>query len=196
MNGVSLNARGEREARRLGTWLQGAAIDVLATSPLERCLQTAAAIGSATGLTPHVFEELTEIDFGAWTGRPFEDLAEDPAWRRFNTVRSEASVPGGETMREAQRRVVAAAERLSRSHPDEVVAVVSHGDVIKAMIAHALGVGLDHLQHFEIAPASVSTLTRETCGWRVVALNESPEPGHARVRSAARSRLGTAAASR
>lgn len=181
MAGVSLNDRGSSEARRLGTWLAGARIDRLHTSPLERCLETAAAIGNAIGCEPRVLADLTEIDYGAWTGRPFGDLVDDPGWTRFHTRRSEARIPGGESMREAQERAVSAAERLCRDHPGETVALVSHGDVIKSVLAHALGADLDHLHRFDIDPASVSTLVREPHGWRVVSMNESPEPGHGRV---------------
>jgi broad specificity phosphatase PhoE len=182
MAGVSLNSLGSLEARRLGTWLHGTRVDALYTSPLERCVETAAAIAVAIDREPRVLADLTEIDFGAWTGRPFEDLADDPGWTRFNAIRSGAAIPGGESMREAQERAVALAERLCRSHPGETIALVTHGDVIKAVIAHALGIGLDHLHRFDIDPGSVSTLAREPHGWRVIALNESPEPGHGRAR--------------
>jgi broad specificity phosphatase PhoE len=183
MAGVSLNSRGSLEARRLGTWLAGAGIDSLYTSPLDRCIETAGSIGSTLGRIARVLDDLNEIDFGAWTGRPFHDLDDDPAWARFNTRRSEATIPGGESMREAQRRVVAAAERLGRKHAGETIGLVTHGDVIKAVVAHALECGLDRLHRFEIDPASVSTLVREPHGWRVITLNESPEPGHGRARA-------------
>jgi broad specificity phosphatase PhoE len=182
MAGVSLNSMGSLEARRLGTWLHGARVDALYTSPLERCVETAAAIAEAIGREPSVLADLTEIDFGAWTGRPFEDLSDDAGWIRFNTFRSEAAIPGGESMREAQERAVALVERLGRSHPGETLALVTHGDVIKGVIAHALGIGLDHLHRFDIDPGSVSTLALEPHRWRVIALNESPEPGHLRAR--------------
>jgi broad specificity phosphatase PhoE len=182
MSGISLNSLGSLEARRLGKWLHGARVDALYTSPLERCVETAAAIAEAIDREPRVLADLTEIDFGAWTGRPFEDLADDPDWTRFNTIRSGAAIPGGESMREAQERAVALAERLGRSHPGETIALVTHGDLIKGVIAHALGMGLDHLHRFDIDPGSVSTLARESHGWRVIALNESPEPGHVRAR--------------
>lgn len=181
MPGVSLNARGALEARRLGTWLAGARIDRLYTSPLERCMETAAAIARANGCTPQVLPELTEIDFGAWTGRAFDDLAADPAWTRFHTARGEAPVPGGESMREVRERVLTAADRLRRDHLGETIILVSHGDVIKAVLASALGTDLDHLPRFDVDPASVSTLVHEGGTWRVVAMNEGPEPGHGRI---------------
>src|SRR5688572_24023906 len=181
MAGVSLNARGALEARRLATWLSGARIDSLYTSPLERCVETAAVIGRVIGRSPHVLAELTEINFGAWTGSAFGDLAEDPGWTLFNTRRSEASVPEGESMRKAQERTLEAAKRLARNHGGETIALVTHGDIIKAVLAHALGTGLDHLHRFDIDPASVSTVVDEGGSWRVIAVNEGPEPGHGRI---------------
>jgi broad specificity phosphatase PhoE len=181
MPGITLNARGWLEARRLATWLSGARIDVLYTSPLERCLETAAAIARTIGRAPRVLDALTEIDFGAWTGRTFDDLASDPDWVRFNTKRSEAPVPEGESMRDAEARALDAARRLCRHHRGETMVLVSHGDVIKAVFAHALGAGLDHLSRFDIDPASVSTLVDEGGRWHVIAMNEGPEPGHGRI---------------
>ena len=179
--GVSLNARGSIEAHRLATWLSGARIQSLYTSPLERCVETASAIGGAIHRPPHVLTDLTEIDFGVWTGRSFGDLAGDPGWDRFNTRRSEALVPGGETMREAEERALACMTRLQGLHRGETIALVSHGDVIKAVLAHVLGAGLDHMQRFDVDPASVSTLVHDGGGWRVVAVNESPAPAHERI---------------
>jgi broad specificity phosphatase PhoE len=183
MPGVSLSRRGHLEARRLGTWLVGAGIDVVVTSPLERCVATGNAIASPLGMVPKVMKDLTEIDFGAWTGRALGELIADPGWTRFNTCRSEAAVPGGESMHEVERRAVDAAERLCYAHPGETLAIVTHGDVIKAIVAHTLGTGLDHLDRFDVDPASVTTIVHEGRGWRVVGLNESPESGPARLRT-------------
>ena len=193
MEGVSLNERGSLEARRLGTWLSGARIDALYSSPLERCVETAAAIGLAVHRRTRIVPELTEIDFGIWTGRSFDDLSGDPQWGRFNTARADAPVPGGESMREAQERVLAAARKLQRIHAGETLVLVSHGDVIKAVLAHALGARLDDLCRFDIEPASVSTIVGEAGSYRVVALNESPVPAHGRIVRAPVSRALTAA---
>jgi probable phosphoglycerate mutase len=98
------------------------------------------------------------MDFGAWTGRRFAELDELPEWRRFNTLRSVTRAPGGESMLEVQARAVSAVEALRRRHPEGRCLVVSHGDVLRGLVAHYAGIPLDLFQRLEIAPASVSVV--------------------------------------
>lgn len=174
MPGVHLNARGRREADWLGERFRSSAVDALVTSPLERSLETAGPIAAALGMAPQIEPALSEMAFGEWTGRSFEELAEVPAWRAFNTCRSVTPVPGGETMLQTQARAVAALERLRERHGDGAVLVVSHGDVFRAVVAHYLGLCLDLLQRFMIEPASVTTLHVAANGATLVRLNDSP----------------------
>jgi probable phosphoglycerate mutase len=95
---------------------------------------------------------------GEFTGLTFEHLETRPDWRRFNSVRSMARIPGGELMMETQTRIVSEMEFLRERHPEQIVALVSHGDVIKAAVAYCAGVPLDLFQRIEISPASVSVL--------------------------------------
>ncbi|MBV9734531.1 MAG: histidine phosphatase family protein, partial [Acidisphaera sp.] len=99
-----------------------------------------------------------EVDFGDWTGDRFEALHARPEWRAFNRFRSTAPIPGGETMLAAQARAVGAVLRLRAAHPDAELAVVSHADVIKAVLAHFLAAPLDLFSRIEIAPASRSVV--------------------------------------
>jgi len=172
--GVHLNAAGLRQVAWLRERLAGVGAKALVTSPLERSVETATPIADALGLIPKIEPALVEMDFGAWTGRTFEELALDPAWKAFNTHRSAAVVPGGETMLETQSRSVAVLERLHRCFGDATLVVVSHGDVIRAAVAHYLGLSLDLLPRFEVEPASITTLTRSVRGARLVRLNECP----------------------
>jgi broad specificity phosphatase PhoE len=177
MPGVHLNARGRREAAWLRDRLAGPGgrPDVLVTSPLERSLETAGPIASALRLTPQVEPALGEMAFGEWTGRSFEELERVPAWRSFNVCRSAARVPGGETMLEAQARAVSALERLRECYGDATLAIVSHGDVLRAAVAHYLGLSIDLLHRFEIEPASITTLHVSAQDARLIRLNECPE---------------------
>jgi ribonuclease H / adenosylcobalamin/alpha-ribazole phosphatase len=135
-------------------------------------METAAAIGRATGLTPVAIEALDEIDFGTWTGRRFDALEGDPHWDEWNSARASARPPGGESMDEAAGRIAGHAARLAAEHAEARIALVSHCDMIRALVARCLGLTLDNLLRFEIAPASVSRIEVAPWGARVVSLNE------------------------
>jgi probable phosphomutase (TIGR03848 family) len=179
MPGVHLNERGRREALWLRDRLQGERVEALYASPLERSRETAAPIAEALGLIPQIEPAFSEMAFGEWTGRDFADLERIAAWKAFNACRTAAGVPGGETMLETQSRAVKALERLRECHGGSTVVVVSHGDVIRAAVAHYLGLSLDLLHRFEIEPASITTLRVADHGATLLRLNESPAPSAA-----------------
>ena len=172
MAGVTLGEVGLSEARRVAERLSGEKLAAVYTSPLERAVATAEPIAQAAGVELRVDEALHEIDFGDWNGATFEDLESDERWAAWNRERSRARAPGGESMAEAQARVVGWAGRMAEAHPDQTIAAVSHADVIKALIAHALGLSLDDLQRFEASPASVSVIAAGDWGMKVHAVNE------------------------
>jgi probable phosphomutase (TIGR03848 family) len=176
-SGVRLSAEGKAQAERLARRLAGSSIAAVYSSPLERALETAAAIATPLNLEVEVAEELNEIEYGAWTGRQISDLRELAEWRRFNQFRGSSEIPGGETMLEVQGRMLRFIERLCVAHSEQTVAVVSHGDVIKASLAHYLGVPLDLFHRIEISPASVSLLRVERYGPEVLLLNGFVEDG-------------------
>jgi broad specificity phosphatase PhoE len=171
--GVHLSPHGVRQAEALAGHLAGSGIAALYSSPLERALETAAPIGARLGLDLFPSEELNEIDFGAWTGRTVAELDQLEAWRQFNLFRSSVRVPDGETMVEVQARLLRLIEHLAATHPGRTVGLVSHGDVIKAALAHWLGVPLDLFQRIEIAPASLSLVRLCPYGPKVLLLNGS-----------------------
>jgi probable phosphoglycerate mutase len=161
---VHLNAQGRAEAARLAERLGAVSISALYASPRERALETAAPLTARLQLKTQVLEGFDEIDFGAWSGKTFADLAREPGWDVWVDRRSEARPPGGESISEAQRRAAGAIDRLLREHDGQTVVVVSHGDVIKSVIAHCLRLSLDELERFDVAPASVSVLAAGE-GW-------------------------------
>lgn len=172
--GVRLGEAGLEQAARLGERLRRERISALYCSPLERTRQTADAIAVACGLPiAGVLDEIAEVDFGAWSGRTFDDLDQDPEWRSWNARRSLARTAGGETYGEVQRRIVLAMERLAGEAADETLALVSHGDVIRAAVLHHLGMRIDDWWRVEISPASITRLSHDGRGTRLLGLNET-----------------------
>ena len=171
MPGVALDAAGRAQARRLAARFAQHPIAAVVSSPVQRALETAASIAAALHLPARTDDGLDEIDFGTWSGRPFDDLAPDPAWQRWNTCRSLAACPGGETMHQAQSRALLALGRLRHAYPGAAVVAVSHADVLKSMLAAILGMSLDHLHRFVLDPASCSTVVLFDGGARVDAVN-------------------------
>lgn len=172
MEGVGLGEAGRAEAKRAAERLAREPVAAVYASPLQRVQETADAIGKRLGLPVQTEPALQELDFGAWTGKPFSELHGDPAWDAWNTRRSTARPPGGESMGEAQRRAIGAVEAFLTAHPDQAVAAVSHSDIIKAVLCHYLGLDLDLMHRFEIEPASVSTLVVGDWGAKVLRMNE------------------------
>jgi broad specificity phosphatase PhoE len=145
------------------------------TSPLERAVETAEILGEPRGLSPVIRDDLGELRFGEWEGRTFEELSQDPRWTTFNAMRSLVRAPGGELMLEAQTRMVREVESLRDRHQNETVALVSHLDPLRSLIAHCLGVSLDLLLRFEMDPGSVSILRYFGDQPRVLCINHRGE---------------------
>lgn len=170
--GIPLSERGRREAAWAAERLADAKIAAIYASPLERAQETAHVIGDRLDLPVTVRPDLSELDFGEWTGLTFDAIRQDPRWQVWAAHRSIACLPGGETMREVQRRVVEAMMELREAHPDESIVMVSHGDVLRAALMFALAMPIDFYGRIEVATASVSTLRIDAHGIRVVAINE------------------------
>jgi probable phosphoglycerate mutase len=156
---VHLNDQGRRDAQSLVQRLEGVPVDAIYCSPQPRTQQTAQPLAAARRLPLHVHAAFDEVDFGDWMGRSFDELRLDAnAWTQWVERRGSAQPPGGEPFAQVPRRALAGLHRLRAEHPGGQVVVVSHADVIKAMVASCLGMSLDHLERFEIAPASVTVL--------------------------------------
>ncbi len=167
---IPLNEDGRREAERLARSLGESGAGRVETSPRLRTRQTAEILGAALGLAVESVAALDEIDFGAWAGRRFAELEADPAWRQWNAARATAPSPGGETMAGAVARAAGHLDRLGRE--GGTVLCVSHCDVIRGLVAHYLGLGLDNILRFDIDPASVSWLRPDGRGGaQVLTLN-------------------------
>lgn len=172
--GLGLDATGRAQAAALARHLAGEPVAEVHSSPVQRARETAAALDGPLGLGIREAAALDEIDFGTWTGRSFAELAGDPHWERWNTARSVSEAPGGETMAAAQRRagdhLRATADRL----PGATVVMVSHCDIIRAVVADVLGLSLDAILRLSVDPASITRIAVGRWGAELVSLNETP----------------------
>jgi probable phosphomutase (TIGR03848 family) len=159
--GVTLDDAGQAQARALAERLGVVPLTAVVTSPLERTRQTADLMleGRGSAVTVHVDERVGECRYGDWTGGSLKTLAKEPMWRVVQAHPSAAVFPGpeGESMAHMQHRAVTAVREWNEQlGADAVYAVVSHGDVIKAILADALGMHLDQFQRLRVDPCSVS----------------------------------------
>ena len=166
-----LNAAGGAQAERLGAVLVGLPLAAVVASPLQRTRETAVPIARAHGLNVIVEPGFVEVDYGAWTGQTVTALDGDPIWRLWNTARGIAAAPGGEAMAAVQARAIGQLRRLHAELPDAEVAVVSHCDVIRAMLCAALGMPLDMLLRLGVDPASRSVVVWHPYGVEVRHIN-------------------------
>ena len=171
--GVHLNDRGRREATELVGRLEGLPVRAVYASPLERCRETAAPFARARGLSVSVRRGLLEVDYGDWTGRTIADVRRTKRWRLVQHTPSRFRFPGGESLLDVQTRAVAEIERIARAHPRDVVAVVTHADVVRLVLLHYAGMHLDGLQRLVVDPASVSVLAMQDGGVRVLKVNDT-----------------------
>jgi probable phosphoglycerate mutase len=156
--GLPLSATGRRQAEAVAGRLAALPISAVYTSPLERCLDTARPIAAAHGLRVRILRDLVDSDAGTWTGRSLRALHRTKAWREIERSPSTFGFPGGERLEEVQRRAVRGIGRIVRRHPQEVVAAVTHSDVIRVLLAHFAGIHLDHFERIAVHPASVSAV--------------------------------------
>lgn len=160
---VGLDDTGRAQAAALPARLAGVPVAELVVSPMLRCKQTVGPLAGQLGLAKVVESGLSEVDYGEWTGRELKTLAKEPLWRVVQAHPSAAVFPGGEGLAAMQARAVAAIRahdaRITAEHGAHAVWVAcSHGDVIKAILADALGQHLDAFQRIVVDPASVSVV--------------------------------------
>jgi probable phosphoglycerate mutase len=182
--GISLDDRGLAQAKALAERLAPVPLSAIVTSPLERCQQTAEAIAGArrAGASdmadsgpPVADERVGECRYGDWTGRPLKELAKDPLWPAVQAHPSSVRFPGpdGEAMLDMQHRAVAAVRDWNaRLAPEAIYVVCSHGDVIKAIVADALGLHLDMCQRIQADPCSLTVIRYTPLRPFVVRLND------------------------
>ncbi|MEC3976855.1 histidine phosphatase family protein [Amycolatopsis sp. H20-H5] len=160
---VNLDETGQKQAEALVERLSPVPLAELVISPLLRCRQTVGPLAKARGLGRTTEPRLSEVDYGDWTGRELKTLFKEPLWRVVQAHASAAVFPGGEGLAAMQARAVAAVRahdaRISAEHGENAVWLLcSHGDVIKSILADALGQHLDAFQRIVVDPSSISVV--------------------------------------
>ncbi|WP_030761212.1 histidine phosphatase family protein [Streptomyces griseus] len=162
--GVALDERGAAQAAALPARLAGIPLAAAVSSPLQRCRETLRPLLDARpGLPLHVEERVNECDYGDWSGRKLSELNDEPLMDVVQAHASAAAFPGGESMRAMQNRAVEAVRdwnaRIEAEHgEDAVYALCSHGDIIKSLVADALGLHLDLFQRIHVDPCSLTVI--------------------------------------
>jgi probable phosphomutase (TIGR03848 family) len=175
--GVHLDEAGVAQAERTADHLAGLPVTAVYSSPLERTRETARILARRHGLRVRIRRGIGEVDYGEWTDLPLGQLRRRKLWRTIQATPSRVTFPGGEAIRAAQARAVDTVESLAAEHGEETIVLVSHADVIKAIVAHFVGMPLDTFQRLLVAPASVSVLALADGSPPVlVSCNQVPSP--------------------
>jgi probable phosphomutase (TIGR03848 family) len=172
--GVHLDERGQAQAQALAERLAAVPVAAVVASPLERCQETAAALALGREISVETDDRLGECRYGDWTGQELKKLVKDPLWKVVQAHPSAATFPGGEALRDTQARAVAAVrDHNSRLAEDATWIAVSHGDVIKAVVADALGMHLDLFQRIQVDPCSLTVVRYTTLRPFLLRLNDT-----------------------
>ena len=171
--GIDLDDRGRAQAAKLAERFASVRLTAIYSSPLCRCTQTVEPLAAAKRLRVSPAPDLIEMDTGSWTGRTLPQVRRTKLWRIVQTAPSRFRFPDGEGFVEAQTRAVAAVDRIARKHPRGRVAVASHGDIVRIVLAHLLGTPLDDFQRIVVDTASVSVIVIHRGQRRVVLANDT-----------------------
>jgi probable phosphomutase (TIGR03848 family) len=175
MEGIHLNDEGRSQAEAVAEQLAGFPLKAIYSSPIDRCYETAEAIAERhMRLEVETTEDLGEVGYGSWTDRPLKSLMRTKLWEVVQRRPSAVTFPDGETFRAVQSRAVNAIESIKQKHRKQTVCCVSHGDVIKLVLAHYLGVHIDMFQRIVVAPASISALSVGDGDPHIWSLNAAP----------------------
>ena len=171
--GVHLNDDGRTQAERLAERLSPLPIRAVYSSTLERCMETAEPLATAKGLEVRSVDALRDVDYGDWSGRTMGTVRRTTLWRRLTVLPADTRFPNGESLREVQSRMVAEVTRIVDRHPGGMVAVFSHADPIKLVLAHFLGVHVDLFGRIVCHAGSVSAVAAGDGPPHVLRLNDT-----------------------
>ena len=173
--GVHLNDRGREQAAAIATALGPLPLKAIYASPLERALETAQPLADSHKLKINQISDLMDIDIGKWQGRSWKVLSRTKIWRVVQQAPARFTFPEGESFLGAQKRLVAAVEKIASAHkPRDIVAIVFHADPIKLVICHYLGLPLDRFQRLGISTGSTSVLWVNEMSAHLMKMNLTP----------------------
>ncbi|MBI1802111.1 MAG: histidine phosphatase family protein [Chloroflexi bacterium] len=177
--GIHLNEEGRKQAEALAERLRPVKFNAVYSSHLERAQETAERIVVGRKLSIVVRPCLADLKTGDWTGRSVKQVARTKLWKQIQLMPTHTRMPGGESFSEMQGRLISELEAIHAAHPKGTVAIVSHADAIKVVIAHYLKLHLDQFQRIVISPASLSIVQVEGGMARLIRLNDTgplPDP--------------------
>ena len=171
--GIGLDDRGRAQAAGLVERFSSVRLTAIYSSPLERCVETVEPLAAAQRLPIREVRDLVEMDAGSWTGKTLAQVRRTKPWKTVQQQPSAFRFPGGEGFVEAQARAVAAVEAIARRHPRGRVAIATHGDIVRIVLAHLLGTPLDDFQRIVADTASVSVVVTHATYRGVVLVNDT-----------------------
>ena len=172
--GVALSSKGENQAAELVVRIGKSRFDAVVVSPIQRCSQTIAPwlATYGNGIVPLVDEGFSEVDYGTWTGKSLAVLQRNKLWKIVQEHPSQMVFPQGESLMEMQSRAVASFHKVNNLKGRNPRLIVSHGDVIKSIVAHVLGMHLDDFQRLVIEPASMTVIETQNGISRLTSFND------------------------
>jgi len=176
---VHLSEKGEEQSEHLAVRLGNFPVSTLRVSPMERCFETISpwinsiVLPNNPRFEPMIDQELTEVDYGSWSGKKLAVLSKNKLWKTVQEAPSRMYFPSGEGIAQMQSRAMTSVHEAVSTKAKGAAVIVSHGDVIKSIVASALGMHLDEFQRIVIDPASISILDFSTTKPRVLLLNDS-----------------------
>ena len=176
ISGVHLNEKGRKQAQSLAEALKNIPLKAVYSSPLERAMETARPIADIHKLTIHEIPDLMDTDIGKWQGKSWRVLGLTKLWKVVQNAPSRFRFHDGESFLEAQTRYVSAIERIIQTNnkPRDVIAAVFHADPIKLVVAHFLGMPLDHFQRLSCDTGSLTALHAGDTSANLIKLNQRP----------------------
>jgi broad specificity phosphatase PhoE len=173
--GITLSKTGKAQALDLVGRLGSTRFDEIAISPLQRCRETIDPWLSANHAKVHlvVDESISEVDYGSWSGKSLGALQRKAQWKVVQDFPSQMTFPDGESLLQMQQRALSGFYRLNSIKGKGPRLLVSHGDVIKSIVAHCLGMHLDQFQRLVIEPASMTIIDTDSGLSRLVRFNDA-----------------------